>query len=128
MAEPAFGVTVADGPASSSPPTTAGRGLDPVDLALMQRQQRGPATVNGRRYLTLAVVLVLFVVLLGVGVYLAAHAHAITSGLRHVASGAAALGRGGGGVRLVEGADTAPPASPTADRGVGRRSPGGRNR
>jgi hypothetical protein len=92
-------VTVADGttPVSMTGATAAG-GLDPVDLARMQRQHKAPSTVNGRRYLTLAVVVVLFAVLLGVGVYLASHVHTITSGVHHLATGARAGGRDAAGV------------------------------
>ena len=80
-------------------PLTTARALDPVDLAVMGRQQTASSSVNGRRYLTLAVVLVLFAVLLGVGVYLASHVHTITSGVQHLATGAVPGAPPGGRLR-----------------------------
>ena len=52
------------------------RALDAVDLARMRSSQLpGPRTPT-TRYVTLAVVFVLFAVLIGVGMWLATHVHA----------------------------------------------------
>ncbi|HUY23594.1 MAG TPA: hypothetical protein VMV22_14775 [Acidimicrobiales bacterium] len=64
------------GPSSSLP------GLDAVDLALLHRQHQQPAGRSGgpgARYVTLAVVFVLFAVLIAVGMWLASHTHAVSS-------------------------------------------------
>ena len=53
------------------------RGFDAVDLARMRSQQLpGPRTPT-TRYVTLAVVFVLFAVLIGIGMWLATHVHAV---------------------------------------------------
>ena len=73
-----------------APPAAPGGEPDPVDLALMGRRSTGPSSTNGPRYLTLVVVLVLFAVLLGIGVYLASHVHGVTAGAQHLGAGVAA--------------------------------------
>jgi hypothetical protein len=59
---------IGDGPAG--PP-----GLDAVDLARLQAAQRTENRRPTARYLTLAVVFVLFAVLIGIGMWLATHVH-----------------------------------------------------
>jgi hypothetical protein len=56
--------------------------LDPVDLALLMkaRPERSAAQVATRRYVSLAVVLIVFVVLIVVGVLMASHIHTTGSG------------------------------------------------
>ena len=98
---------VADlGPGPTSAPAAvgdmgigAGRGLDPVDLALMERGGRAPSGQGRSRYLGLVVMLVFFVVLLAVGVYLASHVHSIGSGAAPVLSGVVMAASGGLGAR-----------------------------
>jgi hypothetical protein len=64
-----------DGAADAVAPSPT-RGLDAVDLARMRSQQQpGPRTPT-TRYVTLAVVFVLFAVLIGIGMWLATHVHA----------------------------------------------------
>jgi hypothetical protein len=66
------------------------RQFDPVDLARFRASQASEARSASTRYVTLAVVFVLFAVLIGIGVWLAAHVHnnALHSG---TAIGGAAL-------------------------------------
>jgi hypothetical protein len=52
------------------------RGLDAVDLARLKSAQLSESRSPTTRYVTLAVVFVLFAVLIGVGVWLAGHVHA----------------------------------------------------
>jgi len=80
----------------------AGRGLDPVDLALMERGTRVPGPARTRVF-SLAVMVVFLVVLLAVGVYLATHVHAVSSGAASVVSGVRSAGPVGLGARLVSG-------------------------
>ncbi len=51
------------------------RGLDPVDLVLLRSRPTSGARSPTTRYVTLAVVFVMFAVLIGVGMWLASHVH-----------------------------------------------------
>jgi hypothetical protein len=51
------------------------RGLDAVDLARLRSVQQAEARSPTARYLTLAVVFVMFAVLIGIGMWLATHVH-----------------------------------------------------
>ncbi len=78
-------------PEGSGESAASGGRLDPVDLALLRTRpgpaDRGPTT----RYVTLAVVFVMFAVLIGVGMWLASHVH-------HAALAGFGLGPGFAGV------------------------------
>ncbi len=50
-------------------------GLDPVDLARLRATRLAESRDPNRRYITLAVVFVLFAVLIGMGMWLATHVH-----------------------------------------------------
>jgi len=52
------------------------RGLDAVDLARLKSTQLSESRSPTTRYVTLAVVFVLFAVLIGIGMWLAGHVHA----------------------------------------------------
>jgi hypothetical protein len=54
----------------------ARRPLDPVDLAWLQAAQRRGGRSNRDRYIALAVVVMLFLILLGIGVWLVSTVHA----------------------------------------------------
>jgi hypothetical protein len=66
------------------------RGLDAVDLARLRSAQQAESRRPTARYLTLAIVFVLFAVLIGIGMYLATHVH-----------GAALPARTAGALRLA---------------------------
>jgi hypothetical protein len=51
------------------------RGLDAVDLALLRSPRRSGSANPTTRYLSLAIVFLLFAVLIGMGVWLASHVH-----------------------------------------------------
>jgi hypothetical protein len=65
---PPDGAAVVDAPSLS-------RGLDAVDLARMRSSQLPGPRAPTTRYVTLAVVFVLFAVLIGIGMWLATHVH-----------------------------------------------------
>jgi hypothetical protein len=54
---------------------TGARGFDAVDLARLHSAQRAESRSPTTRYVTLAVVFVLFAVLIGIGMWLATHVH-----------------------------------------------------
>jgi hypothetical protein len=54
------------------------RGLDAVDLALLRASGSSAPQSPTTRYVTLAIVFVLFAVLIGVGMWLAAHVHPVS--------------------------------------------------
>jgi hypothetical protein len=63
-------------PEGSGNAVSAGtRGLDPVDLALLRARPSAAARSATTRYVTLALVFVMFAVLIGVGMWLASHVH-----------------------------------------------------
>ena len=80
---PSDGSEVGAGPAGP-------RGFDAVDLARLRSVQQAEARSPTARYLTLAVVFVMFAVLIGIGMWLATHVH-----------GAALPARTAGGGRLA---------------------------
>jgi len=51
------------------------RGLDAVDLALLRSARSSAPRSTATRYVTLAIVFLLFAVLIGLGMWLAAHVH-----------------------------------------------------
>jgi len=71
-ATPAEGAEPADAPSA--------RGLDPVDLAMMLKTQKASGAGSGsKRYAALAMVVVAFIVLVAMGLWMAAHVHGGTT-------------------------------------------------
>jgi len=72
---------LANGPAGEAG-SVGPRALDAVDLARLHSAQRAESGSPTTRYVTLAVVFVLFAVLIGIGMWLATHVHgaALSSG------------------------------------------------
>jgi hypothetical protein len=66
-------------------------GLDAVDLALLAKQHASPARSPTARYVTLAVVFVLFAVLIGIGMWLATHVPAVGSNQSGTVTGVLSL-------------------------------------
>jgi hypothetical protein len=67
--------------AGDAEPSPMSEGLDPVDLALLMRAQRPSGSdKTASRYVALVVVIVLFAVLMGVGVWLVSHVHTTGTG------------------------------------------------
>ncbi len=66
------------GSAIGADPVT-GRGLDAVDLALLQSRRTSGTRPQTTRYVALAVVFVLFAMLIVMGMWLATHVHGAAS-------------------------------------------------
>jgi hypothetical protein len=64
--------------ASHGPETAPPRGLDAVDLARLHATRVSESRNPNARYITLAVVFVLFAVLIGIGMWLATHVNGAT--------------------------------------------------
>jgi hypothetical protein len=79
-----------DGSARDAVPTLD-RGLDAVDLALLGSTRVAGSRSPTARYVTLAVVFVMFAVLIGMGMWLATHVPAAGSSSGGTVSGALAL-------------------------------------
>jgi hypothetical protein len=65
-------------PNASSNGTAVHRGLDAVDLALLRSSRLSAPRSATTRYVTLAIVFVLFAVLIGVGMWLEVHVHPVS--------------------------------------------------
>ena len=78
---------------------SARAGLDPVDLALLMKAQAGPSTARAtarRRYVSLVVMGVVFVVLMVLGIVMLSHVHVGTSGTSGVVGAVRALAAASG--------------------------------